>query len=62
MTPAKKPNGPSINLDWPSIRQFLLHNVGDTLAYTKDAEAASPYTQIYDVVDQTAASAEAAAR
>jgi hypothetical protein len=52
MNDAKEPNGSSIDLDWPKIRKFLIHNMGDALAYTRDADPASAYAQIHDVVDR----------
>ena len=52
MKKAEEPDGSAIDLDWSKIRRFLIDNVGDALAYSRDVDPASAYAQIHDVVDQ----------
>ncbi len=50
MESAKEPNGDRIPLDWQTIRDFVLHNFGDALAYHRDAQAESAYKDIHEIV------------
>jgi hypothetical protein len=52
MKKAKDAEGSPIELDWSKIRKFLLHNVGDALAYHRNQDPDSAYAQIHSVVDQ----------
>jgi hypothetical protein len=38
MEAAKNPQGTKIPLDWQSLRNFVVHNFGDALAYHRDED------------------------
>ena len=50
MKKAKEPDGSTIDLDFHRFRKFLIHNVGDALAYHRDANPDAAYADIHDVV------------
>ncbi len=46
MRKGKEPDGSPIPLDWRAIREFVVHNFGDALAYHRDLGPATIYDQI----------------
>lgn len=53
MNQAIQPNGRRVPLDWASIREFVMHNFGDALAYHRDSQPSgqiSAYDAIHDIV------------
>jgi hypothetical protein len=57
MTSARDPAGKSVPLDWVSIREFVIHNFGDALAYHRGAGNDSPYFKVHKVISDTLAAA-----
>src|SRR6185369_12775738 len=47
MKAAKEPDGSDIRLEWLRIREFVIHNFGDALAYHKDSQKDSAYLEIH---------------
>ena len=60
MTSARDPAGKSIALDWASIRQFVIHNFGDALAYHRGFGKGTPYAKVHAVISGALASVAAA--
>ena len=52
MQRAKEPGGDPIDLDFTKIRKFLIHNVGDALAYQREPDPSSAYAEVHNVVDR----------
>jgi len=50
MKTAKEPDGSDIPLDWHTIRDFVIHNFGDAVAYQRDTQKASAYAEIHEIV------------
>lgn len=50
MKAAKEPDGSDIPLDWQKIRNFVIHNFGDALAYHRDTSKESAYVEIHQIV------------
>lgn len=50
MLGATDSEGSPIPLDWRSVREFVVHNFGDALAYHRDPRPASAYHRIHQVV------------
>ena len=48
---ARDPNGRRIPLDWQSVREFIVHNFGDAIAYHRDDPQQSAYDKIHKLVD-----------
>lgn len=57
---AREPDGSRIPLDWQSIREFVVHNFGDALAYHRDHGKDSAYVRIHEIVSQKIAALKAA--
>ena len=51
MLTAREPDGDRIPLDWQSVREFIVHNFGDALAYHRDGQQVSAYQEIHNVVN-----------
>lgn len=51
MQSARDPNGDRIPLDWRTVREFVVHNFGDALAYHRDDRKVSAYHEIHEIVD-----------
>jgi hypothetical protein len=52
MTSAKQPDGTELELEWTKVRDFVLHNFGDALAYHRDIQANGAYNDIHTIVHQ----------
>jgi hypothetical protein len=50
MEAAKNPQGSKIPLDWKSLRNFVIHNFGDALAYHRDTLKDNAYDNIHTIV------------
>lgn len=49
MLGATQPNGSALPLDWRTIREFVVHNFGDAIAYHRD-QSKSAYDDIHNVI------------
>lgn len=47
MRRATRPDGRRAELDWKAVRAFVVHNVGDALAYHRDAYTRSAYAAVH---------------
>lgn len=57
MQRAVEPDGRTVPLDWRPVRQFVVHNFGDAIAYQRDLSAAeSTYATIHGRVSEAIAS------
>jgi hypothetical protein len=52
MRTAEEPDGAPIPLDWRSIREFVVHNFGDAIAYHRDQQA-SAYNDVHAVISRS---------
>jgi hypothetical protein len=51
MQSAKDPGGNPLPLDWSSLRQFVIHNFGDAVAYHRDHhQDTSAYDIVHDII------------
>jgi len=50
MDGAAEPAGGPVSLGWRSVRDFVLHNFGDAIAYHRDFSPASAYTAVHAIV------------
>ena len=50
MLSAREPDGDRIPLDWQTVREFVVHNFGDALAYHRDGRQVSAYHEIHEIV------------
>jgi hypothetical protein len=50
MKAARQPDGSEVPLEWQKIRDFVIHNFGDALAYHRDAQKDSAYAEIHEIV------------
>jgi hypothetical protein len=50
MKAARQPDGSEIELEWHRIREFVIHNFGDAVAYHQDFKDNSTYLQIHQIV------------
>jgi len=51
MLSARDSDGDRIPLDWQSVREFVVHNFGDALAYHRNDRQSSAYHDIHEIVD-----------
>jgi hypothetical protein len=51
MRQAKEPDGSPLPLEWRSVREFLVHNFGDAIAYHRD-QAQSAYDDVHAVISR----------
>jgi hypothetical protein len=52
MRRAQEPDGSPIPLDWRTIREFVVHNFGDAIAYHRD-QTASAYNDVHRVISDS---------
>jgi hypothetical protein len=52
MRKAQEPDGSPIPLDWRTIREFVVHNFGDAIAYHRD-QSASAYNDVHTVISNS---------
>lgn len=60
MQDATEPGGGAIALDWQRVREFVVHNFGDAVAYQRDAYPEGAYAIIHEIVSACIGSLKAA--
>lgn len=50
MKAATDPSGAEIPLDWRRVREFVVHNFGDALAYHRDPRGGSAYKRVHEII------------
>jgi hypothetical protein len=60
MRGARQPDGSPVRLDWQVSRSFVVHNVGDALAYHRDAHPTSAYAAVHRCVSDGVTALKAA--
>jgi hypothetical protein len=59
MRSARQPDGSALALDWQTVRNFVIHNFGDALAYHRDTQPDGAYDDIHRIVGARVAALQA---